>query len=138
VRRFLDAWGADLFEKAYNYRPQSTVATKINEDGVKFIYYRQDLFEDVHLVNTVHDSVVVWVPLNRGLGRVIDVAMLIKDQLENPLLIHEREVRLPADIKIGFVLGPDSAMLEWKASKTDFSNLSALERELDSYVRKAA
>ena len=135
-RRFLDAWGADLFEKAYNYRPQSTIATKMNNDGVRFVYEHQDLFPDVHFANTVHDSLWLWVPLKQGVGRVVEVAMMVKRSLEQPLTINGRTFQIPADIKVGFNLF-EKDMLSWKAS-SDLSNTKGLEEELDLYVRKAS
>jgi uracil-DNA glycosylase family 4 len=132
-RRFLDRWGADLFERAYNYSPQSTIATKINNDGVKYVYYRQDLFHDVAFTNTVHDSIWLWCPLYEGVRRVIDVAILVKNKLEEPLTIKDHEVVIPADIKFGFSLN-DSTMLEWKSDKVDFSDLDKLTEELELYV----
>jgi len=132
-RRFLDRWGADLFEKAYNYKPQSTIATKINDDGVKYVYYNQDRFSDVEFANTVHDSVWVWCPMSQGIKRVIEVALDIKGQLETPLDIQGHKVIIPADIKLGFDLNDDT-MLEWKSAKIAGLSLDALTEELSTYV----
>lgn len=137
-RKFLDDWSKrGFFEKAYNYKPQSAVATKINNDGVRFIYERQDLFSDVEFVNTVHDSIWYWMSLSSGYQRIMEVICLMKDNLEAPLMIKGREVTLPADTQIGFSLDKD-IMLEFKASKADFSSLPALADELEAYVRETA
>ena len=137
-RRFLDAWGTDLFEKAYNFRPQSTIATKMNDDGVKFLYYRQDLFADSDFANTVHDSIWIWTPLAGGPRRIVEVATQVKDQLETPLTINGHTFSLPADIKIGYKLGPEKEMLEWKAAKRDFTRPQDLADELNEYIKQAA
>lgn len=137
ARRFFDAWGADLFEKAYNYKPQSSIATKMNRDGVKFSYYRQDLFPLVEFANTVHDSLWLWAPLAMGPPALVRTALEIKRQLETPLALYGRTFSIPADVKIGFSLN-EHTMLEWKASKTDFSRVDKLEGELAEYVEKTA
>ncbi len=132
-RRFLDRWGPDLFEKAYNYKPQSTIATKINEDGIKYVYYNQDLFGDAEFANSVHDSVWVWCPLRDGVERIVQVATQIKTQLERPLSINDHQVVIPADIKIGFSINEET-MLEWKSDNRNFSDQQSLTEELSEYV----
>lgn len=138
-RRFIGDPKKDhrFWEKAYNFIPQSTVATKINRDGVKFLYYRQDLFPEVQLSNTVHDSVQYWIPLDIGLDRVVEIIRVVKKQLEQPLEIRGRTFYIPADTKIGFSFD-ESTSLEWKAKKVDSCAPSLLESELEEYVAKAA
>lgn len=135
-RRFLDPWGPGLFQKAYDYKPQSAVATKMNEDGIKYLYYRQDLFPEVEFTNSVHDSVWFWVPLNVGYERLIQIISQVKAKLELPITIKGRSFSIPVDTKIGFNLDEDT-MLEWKWNKTDFSNVSYLAEELQTYVEAA-
>jgi hypothetical protein len=37
-RIFMDRWGDELFKEAYSFIPQSTVADKLNRDGLAYIY----------------------------------------------------------------------------------------------------
>lgn len=138
-RRFLDQWGPGLFEKAYNYRPQSAIATKMNNDGVKYIYYNQELFPEVEFVNTVHDSVWYWIPISSGYERIIEIFKQVKKQLETPLTIRGRSFSIPVDTKIGVNLDEEK-MIEWKAKDTDLSdsNISYLAEELETHLEQAS
>ena len=76
-RVFLDRWGHELFKVAYSYCPQSTVAEKMNQDGVLFIYDRQDLFPEVQFLNTIHDSIRYQVPISVGYERNREVILCL-------------------------------------------------------------
>lgn len=133
ARRFLDPDGPQLYQKAYDYKPQSTVATKMNEDGVKYLYYRQDLFPEARFSNTVHDSLWYWMPLSAGYDRIVRIIILVKTRLETPLTIKGRRFSIPVDTKIGFTLY-DRTMLKWNWNKADFANPDHLSEELRRYV----
>ena len=96
---FLDRWGDALFKEAYSAIPQSTVADKINREGVKFLYYRQDLFPEVELLTQIHDSIGIQIPLSAGWERHAEILLLLKANLETPLTCHGREFVIPVDIK---------------------------------------
>lgn len=99
-RLFLDRWGRELFKEAYSWVPQSTVAGKINRDGVCYIYYNQQIFEHVHLMNQVHDSVEFQIPLTIGWEEIARLILIIKEKLEEPLVWENREFSIPADVEI--------------------------------------
>jgi len=116
-RVFLDRWNRDLWKEAYSYIPQSTVAELMNQNGVRFVYERQDLFPEVHLLNTVHDSLIYQVPLSVGTDRMTEIISLVKKNLELPLTARGRSFSIPVDTKIGFTLD-EAKMLELKAKDT--------------------
>ena len=99
--KFYQRWGDELFKQAYSFIPQSTVADKINRDGVLFLYRRQDLFRSARLVNQIHDSVVFQVPATEDSIRMIK---LVAAQLEIPIPWKNTTFSIPADIKIGYNL----------------------------------
>lgn len=92
---------ANTFRDAYAQLPQSTCADKINEQGIEYIYYNQDLFAPIELLAQVHDSVVFQIPLSTPFIEHARMLLLIKQSLETPLEWHSRQFETPADICIG-------------------------------------
>lgn len=99
--RLFDRWGDELFKQAYSFIPQSTVADIMNSRGVCFIYERQDLFEQVQLLNVVHDSVVIQIPISAGWDYHESVLRAIKGNLEVNLTWRGQEFSIPASVKHG-------------------------------------
>lgn len=99
---FLDQWGDNLFKDAYSCIPQGTVGDVINERGIEYIYYNQDLFKPVVLLLQVHDSIGFEVPLSLPWVDHAEILLNIKRSLETPLIAHGREFVIPADISMGY------------------------------------
>ena len=100
-RRFTGRWGPDLFRDAYDYIPQSSVATKLNRDGVLETYNRQDLYPEVELLNQVHDSIWIQIPIAAGWERHAEILLSLKAALEAPISWKTSKFSIPADIKMG-------------------------------------
>ena len=105
---FVGRWGKDLFNQAFSFIPQSTVADKINTQGLLFIYNDQDFFHFFEIINQVHDSIKLQTPCSdRDFGEewapyVANRLLAIKSSLEIPLYWQGREFIIPADLSIGF------------------------------------
>ena len=100
---FLDAWGDKLFKIAYSCIPQGTVGDIINERGLNYIYYNQDKFKPVELLNQVHDSIVFQIPLNIGFQKHAQMLLQIIKSLETPLILpNGNSFVIPVDIEMGF------------------------------------
>lgn len=99
VRLYLDRWGDDLFKESYNFIPQSTVADIII-DTMLYIYYRQDIFASVDLINQIHDSLVFQIPLDRGWAHHAIILYEIKKRLEQKVKWHNEEFSIPVDISM--------------------------------------
>jgi DNA polymerase-1 len=99
-RLFLDRWGDDLFKSAYSFIPQSTVADVINERGLAYIYYNQDLFAPVELLLQVHDSVIFQIPRSVSIARHSEILWAIKQNLETPLQWKTQSFTIPAEIQV--------------------------------------
>lgn len=99
---FLDKWGDALFKEAYSCIPQGTVGDIITEYGVGEIYYNQNQYGPISLMNQVHDSVGFQISLDVPWiehARMIDS---IKRSLEATLKTpFGREFVVPADLTIG-------------------------------------
>ncbi len=104
-RKFMGRWDKSLFRKGYNFNPQSTVAIKINEEGLIYIYYNQDKFRHVELLNQGHDSIVLQIPLSIPLKKHAEYIALIRDSLESPLHWRGTTFNIPVDVGVGYNLG---------------------------------
>lgn len=105
TRKFLGRWQDSLFKEAYNFIPQSTVADIINQCGLINIYYNQDKFGDVELLNQVHDSIVFQIPINIGMDRHVSILKDMVKELEPTLKYRSFEFKIPAEIQVGLNLG---------------------------------
>jgi uracil-DNA glycosylase family 4 len=97
---FLDRWSFEMFESAYAFIPQSTVGDIINRRGLNYIYYNQDLFEPVMLLNQIHDSIVFQIPRRFSYEQHAKCIISICKSLETPLTFRGREFSIPADLTI--------------------------------------
>lgn len=102
------------YREAYAQLPQSTCADKINEQGVEFIYYNQEIFKSIELLTQIHDSIVFQIPLSVPWIEHARMISLIKDSLETPLTWHETEFATPCDIAMGLNMGKKT-MTEFKS-----------------------
>ena len=102
------------YRDAYAHLPQSTCADKINEHGIEYIYYNQDLFKPVELLTQIHDSIVFQIPLSIPWIEHARMLLKIKSSLEQPLFWHETEIKTPCDLSIGFNMCKDD-MVEIKS-----------------------
>ena len=101
VRVFLDRWGDELFKEAYSWIPQSSIADKMNRQGINYVYYNNDLFPELELLNQIHDSLVFQIPVSIGWERHAEMLLLIKKSLETPMVWHGKEFVIPLEFKFG-------------------------------------
>lgn len=104
-RKFMGRWDKSLWRKGYNFNPQSTVAIKINEEGLIYIYYNQDKFRHIELLNQIHDSIIFQIPLSIPLSVHAEYIALIRDSLETSLHWRGTEFSIPVDVEVGYNLG---------------------------------
>jgi DNA polymerase-1 len=130
TRIFMDRWGDDMFKSAYSYIPQSTVARKLNRDGLVYAY-KQYAGTPLCLLNQVYDSLVMEFPLDDIAG-ISSAVWDIKCNLETPIEFHGRSFSIPVDTKIGFNL---KDMKEIKSK--DFQKPEDLEAQLENFLLEA-
>lgn len=94
----------NTYREAYAQFAQSTTSDKINEQGVEFIYYNQNLFRPIELLTQLHDAVDFQIPLSVPWKEHAMMLRLIKDSLETPLSWHGTEIKTPVNISVGFNL----------------------------------
>lgn len=109
-RKFLGKWDNQLFKDAYAHIPQSTTADKVDEEGLNYIYYNQDEFKPIELLDVVHDSVGFQIPLSVSWERQARMIKAIKEKLETPLVWRDREFTVPADVTFGLTLNKEDGI----------------------------
>lgn len=103
---FLGPMDQQTYKEAYSCIPQGTVGDVINERGLSYIYYNQDLFKPVEILNQVHDEIVFQIPSPDHPTNPVSyeehaqIIKLIKTSLETPLNINGRRVVIPVDTTI--------------------------------------
>ncbi|MCK4814419.1 hypothetical protein KA005_01510, partial [bacterium] len=90
------------YREGYAQLPQSTTADKINEQGLEYVYYNQDLFRPIELLSQTHDAIGFQIPLSCPWEQHAEMLLLIKKSLEQPLYWHGTEIKTPCDLSIGF------------------------------------
>ncbi len=103
-RKFLGLWNDDLFRQAYSFIPQATVADKLNQSGLRFMY-EDPLFYKCRLMICIHDSVGFQIPLSEPISYHARCLSSLKSSLELPIYWRTRQFSIPADISVGWNLG---------------------------------
>ncbi len=103
-QQFLDEWGPAMWRVAYNYIPSSTVADIIDRWGLIYLYYNQQLFRPVEILNQIHDAIVFQIPLIHSWRTHAEILLRLKHSLEQPLHFRGITFRIPADFTMGFSL----------------------------------
>lgn len=101
TRKFLDAWGDDLVRRALSYIPQNTVAFVINNRGINFLRENQDAFQPVELLDQIHDSILVQIPISIGLAQHAAILKKIIESMEQPIPWKTSSFVIPVDVKVG-------------------------------------
>ena len=129
-RKFLGQWGNNLFKDAYAHIPQSTTADKIDEEGLNYIYYNQDEFKPIEILDVVHDSVGFQIPLSVSWEKQAKMIKAIKESLEIPLRWRGREFVVPTDVSFGLTLNKEDGIeIKAKNFPSDISTLANTLRD---------
>lgn len=92
------------YRESYAQFAQSTTADKMNEQGVEYVYYNQQLFLPVELLTQIHDSLVFQIPLSIPWIEHARMVLLTKHSLETPLNWKGVNIPTPVDVSVGFNL----------------------------------
>ena len=101
---FAGSLGEQLFLSAYSFIPQSTVADLLNRRGLIYVYEEKSIFKDIELLNQVHDSIVLQVPVSIPPVDVAYTLTKLCDSLEVPICYQSRIFKISVDISIGYNL----------------------------------
>jgi hypothetical protein len=98
--RLMDQSGPDLWDKAYSYKPQSTVAKIVTRAMVAAYNDCSDLMGSMGLRANVHDSILVNWPDNKR-DQLVPFAERMVELLSPPLTAKGRTFTLGVDVKVG-------------------------------------
>jgi DNA polymerase I-like protein with 3'-5' exonuclease and polymerase domains len=103
--RLLGEWGTELFDKAYSYIPQSTVAG-ISLDAMASVFEDQrPVMRPAQIMAQVHDSVVFQYPegkhMDDDLLRIAQFIVHAKEHMSPVLKYGAHEFTLGVDAKVG-------------------------------------
>lgn len=102
--RLLDQPGPDLYDKAYSYKPQSTVANIVKRAMRLCFDDTSELFAPMALCANVHDSLLVDYP-SRPWSRLLKFAARVRDYLSPELECNGHRFTLGVDAKYGWDWG---------------------------------
>lgn len=97
---FYDRWGNTLLQAATAFIPQSTVADIINRRGINHVYYNQDLFDPVEILNQVHDSIVFQISKKYPLKTHVECILNMAKKLQTQLSFRGRDFVIPCDLTV--------------------------------------
>lgn len=106
-RRFLDAWGEDLFKAAYSFVPQSTNVGMVNR-AIRQVYKDDRPFmTKAELMAQVHDSILYQYPIleNNDWTDMAAAIQQIEWYLRPTIQYWGREFQVKSDLKIGLHWG---------------------------------
>ena len=104
-RRFFGRWGEKMFEQAYGYLPQSTVAYLINDALISLYEDTSPPMDKVELLKHGHDSILYQFPVKTS--GVLDFAKTVKKTLiamYPTMQYFGREFTIQSDVKVGYSL----------------------------------
>jgi len=100
-RTFMDRYSDDMKRQAYNFIPQSTVADKIHRDGVNYVYYNQQWFSTIEMLNEMHDSITMQLDASRPWIKHAEALLRLRDSLARPIMWRALELRIPVGASFG-------------------------------------
>lgn len=98
--KFLDRLNNSTFKDAYSFIPQSTVVDHLNITAVREVYEDQTTYEDLILLNQVHDSIWFEIPMDLTWKEHAKLLMKLCNRMEEPLSWRGREFSIPAEVEI--------------------------------------
>ena len=107
-RKFMDAWGPDLLDAAFSFKPQSTVADVVLE-GMKLAYIDESpCFQKALLAANVYDSLLYRYPVEEVDHMSRFIHTMANDYMFPLMEYNGREFQINIDIKMGFDWGQKS------------------------------
>ena len=97
-QRFLEAWGGDLFRRAYSFIPQSTIGDITNRAMI--LFYQDRSLENVELLANGHDSLLLQTQADDWGKTAVNIRRIANHL--NPTLSYEgQKFQIGTELKIG-------------------------------------
>ena len=95
-----EEWGSRLFDKAYSFKPQSTVVDSVNQ-AMRLAYFdERPEFKPMRLGAQVHDSLLNIYPDDNP-RQMLDFMFSMREHMRPELEYNDHKFRLSVDIKVG-------------------------------------
>lgn len=122
--RYMEKMDTRLYNRAYSYIPQSTVAWIMNNFGVINIY--ENMSENVDILLQTHDSITFQIKLDIDINIISDILHRLKSDIEIDIPWQQSTFRIPLDVQGGFTLGT--------LREIDMSDRTATTKDLEKLV----
>lgn len=135
--RLLDRWGPDLFNQAYAFKPQSTIADQVRR--AIDIIYREDLKQNKvvrpsELLGQVHDSILYQYPLSASIEQMALFIHTVKEAMELPIEYEGRTFCIRSEAKVGVNWGSwDKKTNVTGMKKVDISSVDSIIKGINDY-----
>lgn len=97
-QRFLEAWGGDLFRRAYSFTPQSTIGDVTNRAMI--LFYQDRSLENVELLANGHDSLLFQREIDNWNSIATEIRR-IANHLNPTLKYEDKSFQIGTELKIG-------------------------------------
>jgi hypothetical protein len=121
--RLMDQSGPDLWDKAYSYKPQSTVAKIVTRAMVAVYRDTGELLRPAGLRANVHDSLLINWPDDRE-AELEPFALKVREYMSHEFEVKGRRFTLDVDVKVGPNWGAMEKLRLPKAPKHPTEELS--------------
>jgi len=112
VYRIMDRKDLDLYQRCYSWFAQSTIADIVNRGGLRYFCQNPEVFEHAELLNQIHDSITVQIPLSAGWDQHSQVLEALMQSLLYPLHAHGIDFVLPVEVVLHTANLKDSVLIE--------------------------
>ncbi len=102
VRRFLGRMDEATVRETVDHLCQSTVADKVDEEGIAFMWENQQWFRHFEILNQMHDSIDPQIPLHTPRLEIADALLRLRDNLNKPITWRGVDFKIPVGLSLGF------------------------------------
>ena len=91
-----------MVREGANFMAQSTVADKINKEGMGFMWQNPEMFKDFEIINQMHDSLLLQVPLKVSRLNVAKALIALRESLGTSIMYKNASFKIPIGMSVGF------------------------------------
>lgn len=99
-RKFMGAWGRDLFREAYSFVPQSTVVHITDSTMIQCYKDNSSYMKDLELMQEVHDSLMGQYPIGDW-EAAAKMVLSVKKYMSPVISYWGRDFTIGVDLKVG-------------------------------------
>jgi len=139
VRTFKGRLDDAMVREGANFMAQSTVADKINKEGMSFIWDNPKIFDAFEIINQMHDSLLLQVPLDTSRYKIAEALLMLKESLSTKIMYKNVAFSIPIGMEVGLNFkghGKSNPTGLLKVDLMGSQNASSLEFKLNMALLK--